>query len=509
VGLRGFSIIKVYNINSTKTDMELRFRPINLKAGRPVAFVNLLFAKKMNIHEGGRIEVSYRTKKAIIIANIMENFVKEGEISFSDEAAFYFNLKKGDKVRVNIPLESLSTQLILKKLNRKELKDEEVHIIVKDIVNNALSETEIAYFISAVYEHGMTMRETISLTKAIATTGKIMKWKERVVADKHSIGGIPGNRTTPIVVSICAAAGVLIPKTSSRAITSSAGTADTVETIANVNLSYSELIKAVEKTGACLAWGGSLGLAPADDKLIRVERLLNLDPEPQLIASIMAKKISVGSKYVLIDIPCGRGAKVSRERAIKLKEKFVRVGKYFGIKTDIVLTEGNEPIGNGIGPVLEMLDVLRVLKREDPPIDLEKKSIFLSSWILERTGKAEKGNGVKIAQEILNSGKAFKKFDEIITAQGRKRNDLKLGKFKYDLKSSLSGTVRKIDNKLINLLGRVLGCPADKSAGIYLHKHVGDNIKKEEKILTIYAESRNRLNEGLKFFMGGGVIIVK
>lgn len=489
--------------------MELRFRPMNLKAGRPIAFVNKLFAKKMNIHEGGRIEAVYRGKKAIIIANIMGNFMGEDEISFSDEAAAYFNLKRGAKIRVNIPLEPLSTQLILKKLNKKELKNEEIHIIIRDIVNNALSETEIAYFVSAVYENGMTMRETIALTEAIATTGKIMKWKEKIAADKHSIGGIPGNRTTPIVVSICAAAGILIPKTSSRAITSAAGTADTIETIANVNLSYSELINVVEKTNACLAWGGSLGLAPADDKLIRVERLLNLDPEPQLIASIMAKKISVGSKYVLIDIPCGKGAKVTRARALKLRDKFIQVGKHFGIKMDIILTDGKEPIGNGIGPVLEMIDVLRVLKREDSPRDLEEKSIFLSSLILEKTGKAKKGDGARMAQEILNSGKAFEKFDEIITAQGKKKDGLELGRFKHDVMASSHGFVREIDNKLINLLGRVLGCPADKSAGIYLYKHIGNVIKKDEKLLTIYAESKSKLNEGLRFFRESGAIVVK
>lgn len=488
--------------------MELRFRPIYLKAGRPVAFVNRAFAKKMNIHEGGRIEAVYKKKRAIIIVNIMENFVREGEISFSDEAAAYFNLKDGARVDINIPLEPLSTRFILKKLNNKELKEEEIHIIVRDIVDNALSETEIAYFVSAVYEHGMTMRETIALTEAIATTGKIMKWKEKIVADKHSIGGVPGNRTTPIVVSICAAAGILIPKTSSRAITSATGTADTIETIAHVTLSYSDLIKVVKKTGACLAWGGALGLAPADDKLIRVERLLNLDPEPQLLASIMAKKISVGSKYVLIDIPCGKGAKVTRARALKLKDKFVQIGKHFGIKISIIITDGKQPIGNGIGPVLEMFDVLRVLKRENSPLDLEKKAVLLSSLILEETGKAAKGKGVEMAQDILNSGKAFAKFEEIITAQGRKKDGLKLGKFKYGIKSS-AGKVREIDNRLINLLGRILGCPIDKSAGIYLHKHVGDFVKKDEKLLTIYSESRNKLNEGLKFFRESRAIVVR
>jgi putative thymidine phosphorylase len=289
----------------------------------------------------------------------------------------------------------------------------------------------VAYFVSGVYQNGMSLQETIFLTDAVYSNGKSISWGSKLIVDKHSIGGIAGNRTTPIVVSICSAAGLTMPKTSSRAITSASGTADVMEILTNVSFPSSELKRIVSKTGACLAWGGSLGLAPADDKLIRVERLLNLDPEPQLIASILAKKLSVGSKLVLIDIPYGVGAKVTKKEALSLKSKFEKVGKAFKLKVFCVLTNGEQPIGNGIGPVMEMIDVLRVLNQDNPPKDLEEKSLFLAGTILEISGKVKKGMGEKLASEILHSGKALKKFNEIIDAQGRKKIDLSTSKINF------------------------------------------------------------------------------
>lgn len=418
----------------------------------------------------------------------------------SEEVIEYLKLKKGNILDVSLALESRSSVSIAKKLGGQMLSKKEIYEIVSDIVNNALTEAEIAYFVSGVYENGMTLRETIDLTEAMYKTGEVINWGRKDIADKHSIGGIAGNRTTPIVVSICSSLGVIMPKTSSRAITSAAGTADVIETIANVDFSVSKLKNIVEKTGACLAWGGSLGLAPVDDKLIRVERLLNLDPESQLIASILAKKLAVGSKYVLIDIPYGKNAKVNEKRAVQLKKKFLLVGKHFRLKIKVVLTDGSQPIGNGIGPVLEMQDVIRVLKRENSPRDLEEKGIYLAGEVLEIAGKAEKGKGKQLAREALYSGKAFKKFDEIISAQGKKFVDFRPAKFKFEVKSKKNGKISFIDNKKINLLGRILGCPADKIAGLYLHKHVSDFVKKGEPLITLYAESDQKLKEAVRFY---------
>ncbi len=292
-----------------------------------------------------------------------------------------------------------------------------------------------------------------------------------------------------------------MPKTSSRAITSAAGTADVIESVAKVEFSSSQLYKILKKTKACMVWGGSLGLAPADDKIIQIERLLNLDPEPQLLSSILAKKLSVNSNYVLIDIPYGKSAKVSRKKALSLKKKFEKLSKIFNINLKCILTDGSQPIGNGIGPILEIRDVLSVLKQSpERPLDLEKKSLKLASFLLEMTGKAKKGQGMELAKKILQSGKAFSKFKEIIKAQGGHLNNLKLGEFFQDIVAKKSGKVIEIDNKKINFLARILGSPTDKGAGIYLYKHLKDNVKRKEKLLTFYSESERKLREALKFY---------
>jgi len=251
--------------------MKLKFKPISLGSGRPIAFISKDFADEFHIVEGRRIEVLYKKRRLIIAVNITEKFLKKDEISFSDEAISHLKLKKNARVEISPALESNSSRQVLKKLNNKELTKKEIFSIVRDIVNNALNEAEIAYFVSGVYNNGMNSKETIFLTEAMAKTGKILKWGNKKIGDKHSIGGVAGNRTTPIVVSICAAAGIIMPKTSSRAITSAAGTADVMETIMNVDLSSEKMKEVVKKTNASLAWGGSLGLAPSDDKIIRVE----------------------------------------------------------------------------------------------------------------------------------------------------------------------------------------------------------------------------------------------
>ena len=209
-----------------------------------------------------------------------------------------------------------------------------------------------------------------------------------------------------------------------------------MESVARVEFSLDEIKKIVKKTNACMVWGGALGLAAADDKIIQVEKLLNLDPEPQLLASILAKKLAVDSKYVLIDIPYGKSAKVSFYQAINLKRKFEKLGKYFKIELKCVLTDGSQPIGNGVGPILEVRDALSILKQEQGrPLDLEKKSLMLAGKLLEMVGKAEKNKGEYLAERILKSGQAFEKFKEIVKVQkgslsGRR---LALGKFSKEI----------------------------------------------------------------------------
>lgn len=431
--------------------MRLKIKVLDWSAGTPVALLNSETAENLGAKLRGRISVegiSKGFKKILTIIDVSDTLVTKKEIGISSELEKRLGLKSGEYVEVDLAPTPKSLVFIKKKMNGIALSQKEVSQIIQEIIDNSLSEAEIALFISAMYEKGMEMKETIFLINAILNSGERLKLNNDLIVDKHSIGGIPGNRTTPLVVSICASAGLIFPKSSSRAITTAAGTADVIETIADVDFSIKELKEIVKKTGACLIWGGSLEIVPADEKIITIEKMLNIDPESQLLASIMSKKLALGANYILIDIPYGKNAKVTKEKALHLKEKFEYLGKYFKKKMKVILTKGDEPIGNGIGPALEITDIIKVFSRkEDRPKDLEKKSLLLAGEILEMTGKAKKGKGEILAKELLDSGKAFAKFKEIIKAQRGDLNRVKLSKFKEDISVKTSGTIIEIHNK--------------------------------------------------------------
>jgi len=493
--------------------MQLKVKILRFIAGRPISILDEETAVKLNVHIGERISIFKDHHKIISVIDISKSgFLNPGEIALSNEIISTLNISEGDIVDIGLAEKPESVILIKKKIDGGKLMDSEIRNIITDIVTNAITEAEIAYFVSAVYQHGMDSRETESLIRAMVSTGKQLHFNGNVV-DKHSIGGIAANRTTPIVVSICAAAGLIMPKTSSRAITSAAGTADVIESIAKVEFDIEEIKNIVKKTNACMVWGGSLGLSPADDKLIQVERILNLDPKAQLLASVLSKKISVGSRHVLIDIPFGSSAKVSRSEGLILKKDFEKFAKKFGLNLRCVLTEGDEPIGRGIGPLLEIRDVINVLKRdENAPKDLEGKAIFLAGQIFELCGKSEKGEGEKLAGAILDSGKAFEKFRQIIeTQQGRvpsaKEIESRLGIYRKDIISEKAFKISSIDNKKMNLIGSIAGSPMDKGAGIFLYHHVGDNVEKDAKLVTLYAASPARLKSAFDLFKKSAPII--
>ncbi len=466
--------------------------------GKPVCMIHEATAKKMSLHVANRVCIAYHGRKIISVVDTAR-FLNLNEIAVSEEIMEILSLRDKEIVNVTLADRPKSTEFIKKKLRGETLTKEEISEIINDIANNALTEVEVAFFISGVYVHEMNLEETKYLISAMVNSGKKMSLKGSIV-DKHCIGGISGNRTTPIVVSICAAAGLIMPKTSSRAITSAAGTADVIETLAKVEFSIREIKQIIKKTNACLVWGGALGLAPVDDKIIKIEKIANIDSTSQLLASIISKKISVGSRYILIDIPYGKSAKVSRIHAEILRQRFLKLGKKFSLKMAVVLTDGSEPIGNGIGPVLEMRDVIKILKRDNGPKDLEEKSILLAGKILELSKKTKPGKGIKIAKDILCSGEAFRKFEQIIKAQKGKIKKLKESSLFYDLVSRKNSKIKHFDNMFLNKLARKAGCPEDKEAGIYLHKKKNDYVKKDEKILTIYANSKEKLEYARKYF---------
>ena len=484
--------------------MKLKIKDIDISSGGPlIAVMNRGDAALLDLHVMDRIKIKRGKKIETVVLDIAESdeIIPKGKIGVFEEVIRSIKLKNNDEVKIIPARKPLSLDFIKKKLDGYELSKKEINQIVWDIVHNKLSAVELTYFVAACYMHVMSSRETILLTKAMVEHGDTLNIARYPIIDKHCIGGIPGNRTTLIVVPIIAAAGYTMPKTSSRSITSPAGTADTMEVLANVTFPLKKMKEIIMKTNACIVWGGSLNLAPADDKIIAVERPLEIDAESQLLASIMAKKHSVSSTHILIDIPGGKDAKVkSKNAALKLKTEFEKIGKKLKKHIRVIITDGNQPIGNGIGPALEARDVLWLLKR-DPrkPIDLEKKCLMMCARIFEMIGIKD---GYKKSLEILDSGKAYSKMIEIIKAQGGKEiaaDDIKIGKYSYDIISKKSGISKNIDNQVISRISRIAGAPHDKGAGLYLYKHVGDKIKKGDKLFTIYSESKHEFAFAVEF----------
>jgi len=476
----------------------------NIQTGNPsIAVLNKVDSDKLDLFAGDRINVSTKNKQVICIVDIgySSRNSPQGHIALFQESINKLNVKDNSIVSVEIAKRPESINIIKKKLSGAQLSKKEYRKIVEEIVNDNLSDIELTYFVAACSAHNLTMREIKHLIDAIVGTGLIIKPKSKIVVDKHCVGGVAGNRTTMIVTPIVAAAGYTVPKTSSRAITSPSGTANTMECLSDVSLSEKRIINVVNKVGACMVWGGALNLAPADDKIIRIEHPLSIDVSGLLLSSIISKKISVSSTHLLIDIPWGKGSKfTSKKEALSLKRKFEMITKASGIKCKVVLTDGRSPIGQGLGPVLEAIDVMKVLQNEEgAPRDLRNKSIMLAGYLFELIGRSKKGKGKILAKQLLDDGSALKKMDEIIDAQGRVPMP-EIGKYKKVVFAYKSGKIVRIDNFLFSKLAKISGAPKSKGAGVYLNINLGQRIKKNAILLTIYSDSMVKLKFATRFY---------
>lgn len=499
---------------------KILFRPKKLPietGGVVIALLNKDDADRMDLHAGDRILVSSNGNKIAAILDIAYGkTIKRKEIGLFHEG--YLALKVTSKSRVKIALaeKHASIQYIKEKLSGGILSQAKINTIVKDIVDRKLSDVELAYFVAAYFTEGSTIEESINLTKAIADCGKKIKFNKKVILDKHCIGGVPNNRTTMILVPILASLGYTIPKTSSRSITSPAGTADTMETLVHVNLDVKEIKKVVKEHNACIVWGGGIDIASADDRLIKVRHSLSLDPEGMMLSSIMAKKYAMSSTHVIIDITLGKGAKIeSKKEAEALKRKFEKIGKGLGMKMVVIITDGSQPIGNGIGPALECLDVIKVLtKCPGYPKDLASKSLHMSAKLLSSVEKISYQTALKRCQEVLDSGLAFEKFAEICFAQGLKfksnKNNFedrvirylerKKGSFFAEVEAPKSGKIIRINNRTISRIARYAGAPRDIGAGIYIFNKVGASVNKGDFLYRVYADNRQKLKFAQRLF---------
>lgn len=438
----------------------------------------------------GKIEVKAGGARLPATLNIVDDpdLLAPDEIGLSEAAFDAFGHPAGTPASIEHPKPAESLEAVRAKILGRELNREQYAAIIGDIAALRYSKMEVAAFLVGCAGF-MTIAEVLSLTQAMAGVGKHLDWGRRLVVDKHCIGGIPGNRTSMIVVPIVVAHGLTIPKTSSRAITSPAGTADTMEVLARVDIGTDEMRAIVDKVGGCLVWGGRVNLSPADDVLITVERPLRIDTREQMVASILSKKLTAGASHLVLDIPVGPTAKVrNATEAAHLRKMFEYVGGKLGLSLDIRLTDGSQPIGYGVGPVLEARDVMAVLRNDAAaPDDLRERALLLAGALIEADISVKGGQGIHRARELLESGAAMRAMEEIILAQGANNTPLTPSSSGHEVTAACDGVVQSIDCLRIARVARMAGAPAFKSAGVDLLRKVGDPVRQGEPLYRIHA----------------------
>lgn len=448
-----------------------------------------------------RLELRVGAQRVLATLNIVQDgLLGVDEAGLSESAWLALQPGADERVIIAHPPSVDSLASVRAKIYGKELDGPALHAIIRDIVGNRYSAIEMAAFITAAGGDRLSLDEIVALTKAMVHTGTQLHWRQPLVVDKHCIGGLAGNRTTPIVVAIATELGLTMPKTSSRAITSAAGTADTMAMLAPVDLDEAQIRRVVETCGGCIAWGGAMNLAPADERLIRIERALDIDSAGQLVASVLSKKIAAGSTHVVIDMPVGPTAKVrDRPEAESLAALLQKVAATFGLQLRVLISDGTQPIGRGIGPALEAHDVLAVLRNEPhAPADLRAHALAIAAAVLELGGVAGADASLAMATTCLETGRAWQRFQSICAAQGGMRTPGQAA-YRQAVPAAQSGCVTAIDNRRLSRVAKLAGAPAAPLAGVTLDAHLGEAVAAGQSLFTLHAQSPGELAYAMEY----------
>ncbi|MBN1540264.1 MAG: thymidine phosphorylase [Candidatus Thermoplasmatota archaeon] len=486
--------------------MELRCERVDISTGgEKITFFPEGIARDLDLHPMDRVEVIETSNIGSIHTAAVQFWSSlRDRVGLCKELADEMGIREDCTVMVRPIQKPASVGHIIERMNGAELSADQIGEIVGDIVNDSLTEVEMSCFVTSCTMQDLSMTELYNLTRYLAQSGDRLEWDDEIVADKHCTGGVPGNRTSPLVVPIIASLGVKIPKASSRAITSPAGTADVMETMAKVSFEKWEIQKIVKETGGCLIWGGGLKIAPADSRLIKIRKPIDSNPEGLLISSILSKKYAMGSRYVLIDMPVGLETRYRSLGEVRhMAQKLKKIAGRLGMRSEVEITFGDEPIGNGIGPNLEARDVLQVLMgRSEAPEDLREKAVRIAGKLIDLFGRERfgsdhrPGDGEEIAGETLVSGKALAKFQQIIAAQGGDPeitpDMLKPSPTMIDIRAPREGSITDFDNRVLKKVARLAGAPMNAGSGIDLYKRSGSQVSRGELILNIHCGSEEK-----------------
>lgn len=398
--------------------------------------------------------------------------------------------------------------IIAKKRDGKVLTSEEIEFFVNGYVNGDIPDYQISALLMAIYLNGMNVDETTTLTMLMARSGEVIDLSSipGIKVDKHSTGGV-GDKTTFIISPIVASCGVPVAKMSGRGLGHTGGTIDKMESIPGMktNIDREEFFDIVRNIGACVI-GQSGNIVPADKKLYALRDVTaTIESIPLIASSIMSKKLAAGSDAILLDVKTGSGAFMkTTDEAIELAKAMVAIGEKVGRKTIALITDMDRPLGKSIGNALEMKEVCDTLKGKGPK-DLTELCLTLATNMLYLAGKGSLDDCYDLAKDALESGKAFEKLKEMVKAQGgdvsviEDNSKFESSKVARGLAAAQEGYIYSMDTEKCGVASMILGAGREKkedtidySAGVIIHKKIGDYVKRGDLIASLYSSSEEK-----------------
>ncbi len=407
-----------------------------------------------------------------------------------------------------------AVDIIRKKRDGKKLTDEEIAFMIRGAVSGNVPDYQLTAFLMAVFFRGMDMEETVSLTRYMMESGKIIDLSsiEGPKIDKHSTGGV-GDKISLILAPLVASVGVKVPMISGRSLGHTGGTLDKLESIPGfrTNLTEEEFIEGVKKVGVVIA-GQTDDLVPADKKLYALrDATATVDSIPLIASSIMSKKLSEGIDGLILDVKTGSGAFMRRfDDAEALAEAMLSIGKTMGKKMFALVTNMDQPLGRAVGNALEVVESINVLKGKGPD-DVRELTLILGSYMLILAGLSNKlSEAKKKLEDALNSGIAYKKWEEMVRNQGGDpeaplSNDFIKVKYVEKVSANEEGYLEHFDTYKIGIAATILGAgrskvedKIDHKVGLFVLKKLGDKVEKGTPIFEVRANDEKRMKETIE-----------
>jgi len=403
-----------------------------------------------------------------------------------------------------------ATDVIVKKREGDELSRDEIEFFIQGYTRGEIPDYQAAAWLMAVYLHGMTDRETHDLTMAMAHSGDVLDLKDvaPLVVDKHSTGGV-GDKVSLVVAPLVAACGMPVAKMTGQGLGFSGGTVDKLESIPGYRTDLSEAeFKAQLKEIGIVLTGQTTELAPADHKLYALrDATATVESLPLIVSSIMSKKLAAGADAIVLDVKAGKGAFMKTpEDAETLAQALVHLGSQAGRRVVALISDMNQPLGWAVGNALEVREALNTL-HESGPTDFREHCMVVAAEMLMLGGKATDTNAaLTLALETLASGAAWRKFRELVEAQGgdvhyiEEPERLPQARLIEPVPAPRSGYLAAVNAAEVGMVVMELGGgrrnkddAIDHSVGVIVHYKVGDLVQKDTPLFTVHANDEAKL----------------